>query len=67
MLADKVAEISFKVHGQPDKIEMTITGQQLEETMRRRMKTLMPVAQITDIREVLPDAVQPDLKQGSKK
>lgn len=67
MLTDKVAKIQFRVNNQPDEIELVITGDQLEETMRRRMKTMMPRAQITDISEVFPDSQQIDIKQGAKK
>jgi hypothetical protein len=67
MLQDKTAKIKFTVHGQPDEIEMTITGDQLTETMKRRMKTLMPTARITDISEITPDSQHLDLNQKPKK
>lgn len=61
MIRDVTCKIKFTVHNQPDEIDITVTGQQLEDTMRRRMKSLMPTARITDIAELIPDSAQLDL------
>lgn len=66
MVRDTDVKVKFTVSGQPDEITITVTGQQIEDTVRRRMKTLMPTARITDLNEVIPDSTQLDLT-GKKK
>lgn len=57
MITDKY----IKVVTNQGEFTIELTAKQVEETVRRRMRALMPNARILDIHEVLPDAQQPDL------
>ena len=47
-------------NGKEQEITITITGDQIKQTVKRRMDTLMPKAQIIDMTEENPDSVQLD-------
>lgn len=61
MIQDVDVKVTFTVHGKPDEIVLTMTGQQISDTMKRRMQSLMPTARITDITEVPKTTAQTDL------
>lgn len=64
MVTDKNTTVTVRNKaGQTQVIEMTITSEQIVETIKRRMKTLMPTAQVIDITETVPDAVQLPLER----
>lgn len=55
MITDTKATITYTEGGKTNEIIMTVTGQQTEDTMRRRMKTLMPNARVIDIKQIHDD------------
>lgn len=62
MVHDKV----LRVRTDAGDIDMIITADQLIQTTRRRMATLMPKARILDITEVTPDSIQLDVTAKPK-
>lgn len=68
MITDKVVYVTYTDgHGQQSVLEMTLTGKQIEQTMLRRMATLMPNAKGISVDDRKPDAVQLPISTGSKK
>lgn len=56
MIQDKVVKVTFDYNStEKHTIEITITGEQIGQTVRRRMSTLMPKARLIDMTEVLTD------------
>ncbi len=63
---DKTVNVKLRnKNGQVSDFEMTISGEQIIETVKRRMKSLMPTAQIIDI--VDHSAEQIDITSQEKK
>lgn len=69
MVNDKTVYVTY-TNGQTNEtatLEMTLTGKQIEQTMLRRMATLMPTAKNIRVEEHKPDAHQLEAKLGGKK
>lgn len=47
-------------------VELTLTGKQIEQTMLRRMQTLMPTARNIQFQNNRPDSHQLEMKAGKK-
>lgn len=68
MLNDKTVFVNFtNTNNETQVMEMTITGKQLEQTILRRMATLLPTARNIQVYENKPDSHQLELGKGGKK
>lgn len=68
MVNDKTVYVTFtNTNNENQTLEMTLTGKQIEQTMVRRMATLMPTAKNIRVNEHKPDAHQIEAKLGGKK
>lgn len=64
MIADKNITVTYREGNETHQITMTVTGEQIKQTVMRRMNTLMPNAKITDITEKVGEL---DLKPTVRK
>lgn len=66
MITDKIVYVTYRDRNAQEHIlEMVLTGKQIEQTMLRRMETLMPTAQVVRVDDNKPDSLQ--LPIGAKK
>lgn len=68
MLNDTTVYVTYVDHnGDTKELQLVLTGQQLEQTMQRRMQTLMPQAKNVRYYASKPDAHQLEMKTGARK
>lgn len=68
MLNNKTVFVTFtNTNNESQVMEMTITGKQIEQTIMRRMQTLLPTARNVQIHEHKPDSAQLELPRGAKR
>lgn len=60
MIRDVNVQITYRENGATNTITMTVTGKQIEQTIHRRMGTVMPTAKVIDLTEVPTDSIQLD-------
>jgi hypothetical protein len=64
MITDVNVQIDYNnLDGTPGHIQMTLTGEQIEQTMRRRMQTLMPRTTNYKFTEIRQENLQLDTKK----
>lgn len=62
-----IRDVTVKVRTDKNSYDLVLTGQQIEQTMQRRMATLAPKERILDMAEVVEDSAQLDALTQARK